>query len=40
MAGVLLVTNGKLPAVAYLDDRALPFVNWDQAMAELKGHLR
>lgn len=34
--GLLLVTNRKLPAVAYLDDRAVRFVDWDQAMADLK----
>ena len=32
----LLVANRKLPAVVYLDDRALRFVNWDQALADLK----
>lgn len=31
----LLVTNRKLPAVAYLDDRAVRFTTWDQALAEL-----
>lgn len=38
--GVLLVTNRKLPAVAYLDDRAIRFVDWDSAVAELKAVLR
>ncbi|MFJ8054928.1 hypothetical protein [Streptomyces sp. NPDC096142] len=33
--GVLLVTNRKLPANAYLDDRAVRFVDWDQALADL-----
>jgi len=33
---VVLVTNRKLPAVAYLDDRAVRFVDWDQALADLK----
>lgn len=31
----LLVTSRKLPAVAYLDDRAVRFTTWDQALAEL-----
>lgn len=34
---VLLVTNRKLPAVAYLDDRAVPFTDWEQALADLMG---
>lgn len=34
--GVLLVTNRKLPAVAYLDDRALRFTSWEQALADLR----
>jgi hypothetical protein len=33
--GVLLVTNRKLPAVAYVDDRAVAFVDWDQTMTDL-----
>ncbi len=33
--GELLVTNRKLPAVAYIDDRAIRFVDWVQAMTEL-----
>jgi hypothetical protein len=33
--GVLLVTNRKLAAVAYLDDRAVHFEDWDQALADL-----
>lgn len=33
--GVLLVTNRKLAATAYLDDRAVRFTNWDQALAVL-----
>lgn len=36
---VLLVTNRKLPAVAYLDDRAVRFTDWEQAMTDLKEHL-
>ena len=35
--GVLLVTNRKLPAVAYIDDRGIRFTSWDQALAELRG---
>lgn len=34
--GVLLVTNQKLAAVSYIDDRAIRFRNWAQARAELK----
>ena len=36
--GILLVTNRKLPARLYLDDRAVPFSpfgGWDQAMRDL-----
>jgi hypothetical protein len=33
--GVLLITNRKLAATAYLDDRAVRFENWAQALAEL-----
>lgn len=33
----VLVTNRKLPAVAYLDDRAVLFVSWPQALAVLRG---
>lgn len=33
--GRLLVTNRKLPATAYLDDRAVRFETWDQALADL-----
>lgn len=33
---LLLVTNKKLPAIAYIDDRAIRFENWDQAVADLK----
>lgn len=33
--GVLLVTDRKLAAVAYVDDRAVRFLNWDQALADL-----
>lgn len=33
--GRLLVTDRKLPAVAYLDDRAVRFTSWSQALLEL-----
>lgn len=33
--GVLLVTRQKLVAVAYIDDRAIPFRSWPQALAEV-----
>jgi hypothetical protein len=33
--GQLLVTNRKLAATAYLDDRAVRFENWDQALTDL-----
>jgi hypothetical protein len=33
--GVLLITNRKLPAIAYVDDRAVRFTSWDQSLAEL-----
>lgn len=33
--GRLLVTNRKLPARAYLDDRAVLFVDWEQALRDL-----
>ena len=32
----LLVSNRKLPAVAYIDDRALHFTAWDEALAEVR----
>ena len=35
--GVLLVTNRKLPAIAYIDDRGIRFESWDQALAALRG---
>lgn len=35
--GYLLVTRRKLPAVAYIDDRAIRFTAWDQALADLGG---
>lgn len=33
--GILLVTNRKLPAIAYIDDRAIFFENWGQALSDL-----
>lgn len=33
--GVVLVTNRKLPAIAYIDDRAIRFESWKQALADL-----
>jgi hypothetical protein len=33
---VLLVTNRKLPAVAYLDDRAIRFTSWTEALTALE----
>jgi hypothetical protein len=33
--GVLLVTNRKLPAVAYIDDHGIRFASWEQALADL-----
>jgi hypothetical protein len=35
--GEILVTNRKYPAVAYIDDRAVRFVNWPQTLAFLDG---
>jgi hypothetical protein len=35
--GQLLVTNRKLPAVAYLDDRAIRFESWSQALVSIGG---
>jgi hypothetical protein len=34
--GVILVTRRKLPAIAYIDDRAIRFGSWPQALADLK----
>jgi hypothetical protein len=34
----VLVTNRKLPAVAYIDDRAIRFTSWPQALADLQEH--
>lgn len=33
--GQLLVTNRKLPAIAYIDDRAIRFTSWQQASYDL-----
>jgi hypothetical protein len=33
--GELLVTNRKLPAVAYIDDRGIRFSDWNQALADV-----
>jgi len=33
--GVLLVTDRKLPAVAYIDDRGIRFTDWKQALNDL-----
>lgn len=38
--GVLLVTRRKLPAVAYVDDRALRFTDWVQVTISLLGEGR
>lgn len=35
--GQLLVTCRKLPALRYIDDRALHFVDWNQTLADLAG---
>ena len=32
--GGLLITNRKLPALAYIDDRAIRFESWDQVFAD------
>lgn len=37
--GRLLVTNRKLPAVAYIDDSAIRFRSWPQALGQLAGVL-
>ena len=36
--GYLLVTNRKLPAVAYIDDRAVRFEDWEATLAFLREH--
>lgn len=35
LQGQLLVTNRKLAAVAYLDDRGIRFTDWETALADL-----
>jgi hypothetical protein len=32
--GVLLVTNAKLPAIAYIDDKGFGFCGWDEGVVE------
>lgn len=32
MQGLVLVTDRKLPAIAYIDDRAVRFTNWPDAL--------
>jgi hypothetical protein len=34
--GVLLVTRRKFAAIAYIDDRAIRFHDWEQALADLE----
>lgn len=34
--GYLLVTRRKLPAIAYIDDRAIRFENWNQVLYDVK----
>lgn len=34
--GYLLVTGHKYPAIAYVDDRAIRFTDWAQALEDLK----
>lgn len=34
--GILLVTNIKFPATAYIDDRAVVFTSWAKALSDLK----
>jgi hypothetical protein len=35
--GILLVTRRVLPASAYIDDRAVRFVSWEQTLAFMDG---
>lgn len=35
--GILLVTDRKLPAIAYIDDRGIRFTNWEQTLSDLAG---
>lgn len=32
----MLVTNVKVPAIAYIDDRGIHFTNWQDALAEFR----
>jgi hypothetical protein len=32
----VIITNEKLPAIAMIDDRAIHFIDWDSATAELQ----
>lgn len=34
--GILLVTRRKYAAIAYIDDRAIRFLDWDQALTDLE----
>lgn len=34
----IFVTNRKLPAIAYIDDRGIRFTSWPQALADLAKH--
>jgi hypothetical protein len=38
--GTLLVTNKKLPAMAYIDDRGIRWENWDQTLADIEALVR
>lgn len=38
--GLLLVTDRKLPASAYIDDRAVHFESWPQALTDLRRFVR
>jgi hypothetical protein len=39
LRGQLLVTNRKLPARVYLDDLAVRFTDWDQALRDIAQHI-
>lgn len=34
--GTLLVTNRKVPAICYVDDRGIRFWSWDQAIWDIE----
>lgn len=38
--GILLVTNSKIGASAYIDDRAIRFLSWEQALADVEELVR